>query len=335
MSVETLETVLKKALATSKRECTIAYQGGEPTLIGLDFFKQSLVFQKKYNVNQVTIHNSIQTNGCLLNEEWAQFLAENKFLVGLSLDGTKEIHDAYRVTSDGKGSFHSVMKAANLLKKYHVDFNILTVVHAQTARHITAIYQFFKRSGFQYLQFIPCLDPLGEEAGQKAYSLTPKAYGDFMKRLFDLWYRDIKSGVFLSVRQFDNYVQMLMGYPPESCGMSGICSCQYVIEADGEVYPCDFYVLDQYKLGNLNNCSFEEIDRRRSEISFMEESYEINKTCQECNNFSICRGGCKRYYSTEFDRLEPHQYFCTSYQEFFHDALPRLQKLARMFLQQR
>src|SRR5699024_5362855 len=138
-----------------------------------------------------------------------------------------------------------------------------TVVNAQTAKKIQSIYTFFKKNGFRYLQFIPCLDPLGEEPGQRDYSLTPEAYGEFLCRLFDLWYKDLMNGEEVSIRQFDNYIQMLMGYPPESCGMSGVCSFQNVVESDGSVYPCDFYVLDEWKLGNLNINSFPELEEKR------------------------------------------------------------------------
>lgn len=328
MTEETLENVIRKALEFADKECTIAYQGGEPSLVGLDFYKKSIELQNKYNLKKITIHNAIQTNGYRMSEDWAKFLSENNFLVGLSLDGIKDTHDPYRNTFENKGTFNEVMKTVNLFNKYHIEYNILTVVNAKTSKRIDSIYSFYKRNGFKYLQFIPCLDPLGEEAGQNDYSLTPKAYGDFLKHLFDLWYRDIQKGEFISIRQFDNYVQMLAGYPPESCGMSGVCICQNVVEADGQVYPCDFYVIDQYKLDNLNYCSFEDINQKMKEKNFIESSFELNQECRTCKFLNICHGGCKRYREPKLDDKYQLNYFCESYYDFFEHSIEKIKELA-------
>ena len=329
MTEQTLENVLRKALERAEGQCTIAYQGGEPTLIGLDFFRKSVELQKKYGRKGLKIHNAIQTNGYALNEEWAQFLAENHFLVGLSMDGTKETHDRYRLNPAGEGTFREVQRTARLFDRFKVEYNILTVVNAQTAKKIQSIYTFYKKNGFHYLQFIPCLDPLEEAPGSREYSFTPKAYGEFLCRLFDLWYADLMAGEEMSIRQFDNYVQMLLGYPPESCGMSGVCSFQNVVEADGGVYPCDFYVLDEYCLGNLNTCGFEEIEKRRTELGFVEESRAIDPGCRSCRWLPICRGGCRRYREPRDENGQLRRnYFCESYDRFFAYALPRLQGIA-------
>lgn len=336
MTEETLTNVIRKALDYAEGQCTIAYQGGEPTLIGLDFFKKSIELQKQYNHKKLVIHNAIQTNGYALDEEWAKFFAENHFLVGLSMDGTRETHDRYRLSVAGEGTFREVQRTARMFDRFGVEYNILTVVNGQTARKIQSIYTFYKKNGFRYLQFIPCLDPLGEEPGSREYSLTPKAYGEFLCRLFDLWYRDLMQGEEVSIRQFDNYVQMILGYPPESCGMSGICSYQNVVEADGGVYPCDFYVLDGYCLGNLNVCGFEEIQEKRREIGFVEESREIHPDCRECRWFPLCRGGCKRYREprNEDGQLRKNC-FCESYEVFFAYAGERMQRIAASLLRHR
>ena len=185
MAEETLEQVLRKTLEAAEGECTIAYQGGEPTLIGLEFYQKSVELQCKYNKKNVKIYNALQTNGVGLNSKWAEFFSEHRFLVGLSLDGTSETHDAYRRDAAGRGTFEQVLKTAKLFDRYGVDYNILTVVHAQTAGHAEEIYRFYQQNGFRYLQFIPCLDPLGEVQGNREYSLTANAYGAFLKTLFD------------------------------------------------------------------------------------------------------------------------------------------------------
>lgn len=325
MSEETLEQVIKRILTYASGSCTIAYQGGEPTLRGLDFFKKSIEFQHKYNVNHVKIYNALQTNGSRLDEQWADFFKQNEFLVGVSLDGGPKIHDFYRKTVNGKGSFDKVIKNVELLKKKGVNFNILSVVNSQSATKIKNNYKFYKKNDLNYLQFIACLDPLGEEPGNREYSLTPELYGKFLMELFDLWYEDLMEGKQPFIRQFENYIGMLLGKGAESCDMRGVCSKQYVIEADGSVYPCDFYVLDEYRLGNLNDHSMGEIDQMRDQIQFISESEQKDESCLTCKYYMLCRGGCRR---TRMWDNNHSQYFCKSYQMFFEHSLSRMIKIA-------
>ena len=329
MTEKTLDNMMRRVFSFAEHDVTIAYQGGEPTLRGLDFFRLSVELQKKYNTRHLPVHNALQTNGTLLTREWAQFFRENRFLLGVSLDGTKETNDAFRLTKAGKSSYSAVQHGIELLESEGVDFNILTVVHARTARNIGKVYGAFRRRGLRYLQFIPCLDPLGETPGSHPYSLTPKAYGDFLCRLFDCWWQDIEKGEFVSIRQFDNYVQMLLGIPPESCGMSGVCSLQNVVEADGGVYPCDFYVTDRYSLGNVNDNSFEEIYQKREELRFIEESLVPDEECKSCEWRGLCGNGCKRYREPRReDGSFQRNFFCESYRQFFSYAYPRLRAAA-------
>ncbi len=291
MSYETLETLTRKALEAAEGSCAFGFQGGEPTLAGLGFFRKAVEFQKKYARPGLRVSNAIQTNGMAIDREWAEFLAENHFLVGLSMDGTKEIHDANRVGVKGEGTFSRVLRTAQLLTAKKVDFNILTVVTRQSAPHIGKIYSFFRRSGLRWLQFIPCLDPLGEERGSNPYSLTPEVYAKFLKDLFDLWYRDVKAGEFIYIRYFENLVGMVMGYRPESCGLSGRCVIQNVVEADGSVYPCDFYALDEWKLGNIRTDSIPEMMNGETARKFLQVPLEIPGECKACQFYGICRGG--------------------------------------------
>lgn len=328
MSEETLEAVLREGLSFAEKELTVAFQGGEPTLIGLDFFRKAVALQKKLNTRRIPIHNAIQTNGMCLTEEWAVFLKENNFLTGISLDGIKQTHDQNRIDAHGEGTFQRVMDAIRLLERHGVDFNVLTVVNRQTAKKIQSIYNFYKKQNLPYLQFIPCLDPLGEEAGQRGYSLSPKEYGRFLCTLFDLWYRDAKQGQAVSIRQFENYVAMLLGYPPEECGMSGICGYQHVVEADGSVYPCDFYVLDAFRLGKIPENTLAQINARREELGFRELSAIPHSKCRTCPYAPLCRGGCRRHRAVSADGSLGLNRFCESYALFFPYALPRLRELA-------
>ncbi len=217
MSMETLEAIVRKALDYADNFCTFAFQGGEPTLAGLDFYRKLTSFVKRYNTKEVEVNYAIQTNGISIDEDWAGFFYDNKFLVGLSLDGTEEINNLSRVGSQGRGSFQSIMRAAQLFNFHKVEYNILTVVTSYTVQAVDKIYNFYKNNNFRYQQYIPCIDPLNEERGMNSYSLTPNMYSKFLKKLFDLWYRDIKEGNFISIRYFDNLIGMLLGYPPESC----------------------------------------------------------------------------------------------------------------------
>lgn len=335
MEDDTLEEVIKKGISYAEKECTIAFQGGEPTLIGLEFFQKAISLQKKYNTKKILIHNAIQTNGLGLDETWADFLHDNHFLAGISLDGIKDTHDYNRLDPKGRGTFSRIMQTIQLFESHYVEYNILTVVNRQTAKKANRIYNFYKKNKLQYLQFIPCLDPLWEEAGKQDYSLTPKDYGTFLNTLFDLWYRDVKNGHPVSIRQFDNYITMMLGYPPETCGMNGMCGYQHVVEADGSVYPCDFYVLDQYRLGNLREVSFETINQKRKELHFIEDSMAVDIKCKSCRYFSLCRGGCRRHRPVLEDGTLGLNYFCESYEMFFAYAGNRIGELARMVASRR
>ncbi len=271
------------------------------------------------------IYNALQTNGLLLDSHWARFFKENGFLVGLSLDGGKALHDSLRRDSQGRGTFSRTMRAARLLESHEVDFNLLTVVTRQAAENITQVYRFLRRQGLLYQQYIPCLDPLGEPRGSSPYSLTPKVFGGFLKTLFDLWYQDVRAGRFIYIRYFENLLGMLLGRSPEHCGLSGRCALQHVIEADGSVYPCDFYCLDQWRLGNILEEDFAALDSAATAQRFLEESLAAPEYCGGCEYRFICRGGCRR----DREGLGLN-YFCQAYKEFFSYALPRLRELAGM-----
>ena len=332
MSEETLEAVVKKALDFADGFCGFAFQGGEPTLVGLPFFYKLLEFQARYNHKNVTITNSIQTNGTRLTPEWAQFLAKHHFLTGISLDGIKHTHDALRLGNDGKGTFGAVMEATRLLKEAGAEFNILTVVNRLTATKVDRIYNFYKKNGFDYLQFIACLDPLGEEPGSRDYSLTPQDYGQFLIRLFDLWYLDLQKGKQPYIRMFENYIALLLGQEPESCEQRGVCSIQFVTEADGSVYPCDFYVLDPYKMGNFREDTVEEMAKKGRESHFLDPSLTPALECRMCPYLFLCRGGCRRN-RTELPNGELGlNYFCPSYRAFFDACLPRMRQIASNLL---
>ncbi len=333
MSVDTMHTIVDKAMEYGDYECTIAFQGGEPTLAGLDFYRDLVAYVTAHeNPKKLKIHYALQTNGYLINEEWAAFLGENHFLVGVSLDGLKEIHDRYRLDAAGKGTYQRVISAIRLLEKHQVEYNILTVVTAATARNGQKIYNYFKKNHFGYQQYIECLDPIGEEPGQHEYSLTPEKYGEFLKSMFDAWYLDMRSGTYVYNRYFENLMMIMAGQQPESCNMRGVCGKQWVFEADGSVYPCDFYALDQWRLGNIQENSFEEMDEKRDELGFIQWSMRQQEDCQKCRWFGLCRNGCRRNREPVTVEHTNRNYFCKSYQMFFEYAYPRLEEIYQLYM---
>lgn len=326
MTAETAEVLVRRLFERPRRQVTIGFQGGEPTAVGLDYYRRFTELVRQYNAQKAGVAYSIQTNGYRLNDEWARFFAENRFLVGLSCDGPAKEHNEMRVDAAGHGTFSDVMRAVRLLEAHRVEFNILCVVTGFTARHGRKLYEFFRQKGFRYLQFIPCLDPLGEPRGGQRFSLTPEKYGVFLRDVFDCWYRDWASGDYTSVRLFDDYVHLLCGRMPGTCASSGVCGRYFLVESDGGVYPCDFFVLDEWRAGNIREQSFEELAQSSRPRRFLEESRRTAVECMACKYRPLCRGGCRR------DRLMEEggrNYFCSAFQSFFDYALLRLKLIAR------
>ncbi len=367
MPEDVLDTLIRKALAQADGSCSFAFQGGEPTVAGLPFFRRVVALQRKYNDRKLTIHNAIQTNGLAIDREWAEFLAEHRFLVGVSLDGPRDVHDAVRVDTRERGTFDRVMAAIGHLRSARADFNVLSVVTGWSARHAEKIYRFLRKEGFGFLQFIPCLDPLGEAdgkadgdtageaadtapgrraviapgeasgmvAGGRPFSLTAERYATFLITLFDLWKADALRGDPVSIRWFDNLAGQFLGAPPEACGMSGRCSCQFVVEADGGVYPCDFYVLDAWRAGSVLTDDFDQI--RQSEVvrRFIADSLPIDDACAACTWQGLCRGGCRRDREPFTEGMPALNRFCSAYRRFFEHAAPGLEQVARMYANHR
>lgn len=325
MKEEVLEQIIKKAiLYCGDGNCTIGFQGGEPTLIGLDFYKKLVELVKKYNKN-TNISYFLQTNGILINDEWAEFLKQNNFLVGISLDGNKEVHNINRIDYLHRETFSKVIRATEILKKHNVDFNVLVVVTPALSKKIDSCYNFFKKKNFRYLQFIPCLEPLKSKRSKNAYSLSSSEYKNFLNRLFDLWYNDVINNEFMSIRFFDNILGAFLGYSYESCDMNGICSCQNIIESNGSVYPCDFYTYEELSIGNIMYENFEDIHNKEKTISFIKSSVNKSIKCRGCKYRNLCRGGCRRHRENQNDDLN---YLCSAYYEFFNKTEKRFYDIA-------
>lgn len=329
MSPETIETIIRKVLLFASDQATFSFQGGEPTLCGIDFFRHVVELQKKFNVNNVKINNCVQTNGILIDNEWASFLHEHNFLVGLSFDGPQKLHDRYRVDAKKRGTYERVTQTVKLFNEYKVDYNILFVVTEATARHPDEVYSYFKKRDFRFLQFIPCIDPNNSKRGEHEYSLSPLSYTGFLKRFFDNWYADFTGGREVSIRYFDNLVRIVMGIRPEMCSLLGSCGCQFVFEADGSVYPCDFYVTDEWKLGNIREKELLELSSSETCTRFIESSLSVAPKCNGCKWRVLCKGGCRRDREDPYSKKIGQNYYCKSYYEFLNYAYPRLVNIAR------
>ena len=319
MSDALLDVTVRRVIRSADSAVHFLFQGGEPTLIGLPFFERLVQLEQKYNTRALRITNAVQTNGYDLSDEMIAFFAKEHFLVGVSLDGTAQTHDLMRPDAAGRPTASVVRKTIERLREAGVSVNVLCVVNGEVARRPSEVFDAL--APYEYIQFIPCLD--GLDGQTRDYSLSGEAYLAFLKETFDRYHLAYTEGRPVSIRTFDNWIAMLMGMPPENCAMVGRCGPSLVIESDGSVYPCDFYMLDQYKLGNLNTDTLAQIDARRKEIGFIEQSCAVDEKCKICKWYQLCRGGCRRdrdYYQDGIGR----NYYCAAYERFFEYAWPKL-----------
>jgi uncharacterized protein len=334
MPRETASALIGRALEAS-RNVTFSFQGGEPTLAGLDFFRFFAGEVNRLNGAGIPVNYAMQTNGAGMTEEFAGFLKEHGLLVGLSLDGPAEINDWMRVDAEENGSFKRIMSTAELFQRLGVPFNILCVVTSATARHIEKVYRFFRRRGFHYLQFIPCLDPLDEEPFSYQHSLTPELYAQFLTRLFRLWADDVAAGRGASIRFFDNLMTVAAGYPPEQCGMKGRCGGQFVVEGDGSIFPCDFYCTDAWRIGNIRDMTLQEAYASPAMQEFIRTSVYDDPECLQCRYWALCRGGCRRDRDAKSHGSAGPNRYCAALKQFFDEAAPRLPELLGMLAARR
>lgn len=328
MSEETARNLIRKAMRQADREICFAFQGGEPTLRGIGFFRKVIEFEQRFNRNNVRVINTLQTNGYAIDDEWCRFFREHGFLIGVSVDGTEAVHDRYRHDAAGGATYARIKKTTEMFDRYGVEYNILTVVTRQIAERAGEIYREYKKNGWNYQQYIACLDPVGEKPGQRDYSLTPEAYGGFLTELFRLWEKDWRKGRAPYIRQFENYIGILMGVPPESCEQRGTCSVQCVAEADGSAYPCDFYAMDEYCLGSYNDNRIEEFFENETAKNFVRESLKNDGECRICPWYSLCRNGCRRHRVQDPQTGLYRNYFCGGYRMFFEKCAPRMKEIA-------
>lgn len=269
----------------------IAFQGGEPTLSGLSYYKFFIDAVNKVK-KDVTVTYALQTNATTLDDEWCLFLKDNRFLVGVSLDGPEQMHNMCRVNAEQKGTFKDVMVAVKKLQQYSVDFNLLMTLTNTLAKHPTQVWNFITANDFRYVQFTPCLAPF-DDTGKDPYALTPQKFADFYIQIFNYWKKELDAHNYYSIKLFDDIVNLLAFRQVNACGLIGNCSSQIVVEADGSVFPCDFYTLDQWCLGNLTQENIAHIfsSPRINEFITRPRKREL---CSNCKYNRICNGACHR-----------------------------------------
>lgn len=351
MTDEVLESFVRQYIrAQPIPEVPFVWQGGEPTLLGLDFFRRALDLQKKYG-GEKWITNALQTNGTLLTDEWCEFLAGHNFLVGLSLDGPEDLHDRHRLDRGGAPTFRSVMRGLDLLKKHSVEFNVLAVVAREHSRRALDVYRFLRGAGMQFIQFIPIVERvpcpesrrlgirLGvppslrereEDTAVTPWSVEPEGYGQFLIDIFEEWVRNDVGSVF--VMNFEWALSSWMNLPPHACFFMPQCGKCAVIEHNGDVYSCDHYVYPGYLIGNILRDDLGKMFSSPGQVAFGEaKENALPKLCRECPVLAACRGECcKHRFMTTPDGEPGLNYLCAGYKKYFTHISPYLKWISQL-----
>ena len=354
MSDELLEVYVKQyCQSQNTAELIFSWQGGEPTLLGIPFFEKAVELQKKYAGGRPVL-NTIQTNGILIDSAWCRFLKKEEFLVGISLDGPRHIHDKYRVDPAGHPTFDRVMKAIKLMKVNRVEFNTLSCVTRQNAKYAVEIYDFLKGVGSKHLQFIPiverkaCSDalnpdlelappPLDGDDNDRvtAWTVLPDQFGRFMAEIFDVWVRRDVGTIF--VQMFDVMLNAWMGMPPPLCVFAETCGDAIVLVHNGDIYSCDHFIYPEYLLGNLAETPLIDIAKKNQQSDFGDRKRDsLPKACRSCDFLFCCNGGCPKHrFSKTEDGETGGNWLCEGYKQFMHHIAPAMQAMARLLQDER
>ncbi|WP_348263753.1 anaerobic sulfatase-maturation protein [Telmatobacter sp. DSM 110680] len=344
MSPEVLERYIEQYIAAQPLdEVHFAWQGGEPTLLGVDFFRAVVALQQKHAGGK-QIHNALQTNATLIDKEWGEFLAEHKFLVGVSIDGPPEMHDYYRVDKGNAPTFDRVMRGLTKLKEHKVEFNTLTVVNRQNSQHPLEVYRFLKEIGSGFMQFIPVVERETTEPGsdglvliqpsfQRAaevaeFSVDPLAYGKFLATIFDEWVKKDVGHYF--IQQFDVALESWLGMEASLCVFRKTCGSALAMEHTGDLYSCDHFVYPEHKLGNVLQDNLNEMVASKQQKKFgMAKRDTLPRMCRECDVRFACNGECPKHrFLTTPDGEAGLNYLCAGYKHFFHHIAPYMQFMA-------
>lgn len=329
MSDEVLESLIKSYMSTNQPTYVFGWQGGEPTLMGLEFFEKVVALQKKYGHGK-HVSNSLQTNGTLIDEDMAKFFKKHNFLLGISLDGLAEYHDTYRLDVGHKGTHHKVKSTLDLLDEIGVEYNILTLVNHKNVKHPKEVYGYLKENGYFYQQFIPCVE-FDEEGNHLPFSITGKEWGQFLVGIFNCWIKDDTRRI--SIRNFDAIMNKMVSGEINMCTMGGNCCQYFVVEHNGDVYPCDFFVEKERRLGNLTETSWEEFQNSDLYKDFGKVKNQWPKKCSRCPYLFYCSGDCikHRHYNNKTEQLS---WLCEGWKYFYKQTLKQFRDLTKSFLRE-
>ncbi len=326
MNMDVLEKLIRDYMSLNFETSSFAWQGGEPTLMGLDFYKKVVKLQIKYGSNGRKVSNALQSNGILLDERWCEFLAEYNFLVGISLDGTKELHDYYRVGKSGEGTFDKVVKAIQRCKKYNVQYNVLTLLNQNNVEKCDDIFNFFINHGIKFWQFIPCAEVDAKSGRVTDFSITPEQYGRFLCRLLDKWLEhDPKK---ISIRMFESLISYCVSGSHTICTFNRSCDDYIVVEHNGDAFCCDFFVEKKWRCGNIIDTHVRKLFNSNIKKKFAKSKHVVEDKCFLCRYKALCQGGCLKDRIVIAGRYDSSSYFCESYKQFFDYAMPKINLIA-------
>lgn len=331
MKEEVLEKLIKDYITSQPQEkIEFIWHGGEPTLLGVGYFRRALELQQQY-ANGKEIVNSFQTNGTLINDEWAEFLAANHFLCGLSIDGPQRFHDNHRRYPNGQGSWEKVVECARIFQKHGVEFNTMSVVNATNSKHPVAVYNFLKEIGSKYMQFSPIAERICDDETEQlsivnnTYSkgaavmrenVSAVDWGNFLCRIFDQWVKTDVGTYF--VNYFDNTLAAYVGQAPNLCSMAPYCGCSLAIEHNGDAFCCDHFVFPEYQLGNLTDTNIAELAKSDKQLYFEQHKQDtLSRQCQSCQYLQACGGDCPKNRFARNGDGEPISCLCQGFQMFF------------------
>lgn len=326
MTQETLEQLIRSYMATPQSQYVFAWQGGEPALMGEAFFKKVTALQIKYGHPGASVANTLQTNGTVMSDDLAHHLKHYNFLVGVSLDGPPIIHNSFRKTTRGRGSHSQVIKGLEILRKWGVDTNVLSLVTPSNVNSPEKIFEYFLGMGLFFQQYIPCVE-FSKKGQRQPWGITGGQWGDFLCRLYDSWI--VYGPGQVSIRYFDELLRNIAGEKTGICSMGTDCRQYLVVEHNGDIYPCDFFVGPKYRLGNIHTHDLSDIRTSDPYKTFGLQKSKNHSDCTTCEYLRYCGADCQKHRGMGTTKCQGKKsYLCSGYKQFFQYALPSLKKLA-------
>ena len=333
MSDAVLEQMISSFMRLDMPCYAFGWQGGEPTLMGLDFFRRAVDLMKQHGKSGKQVSNGLQTNGTMLDDEWCRFLLEYNFLVGISIDGPPEIHDFNRITIGGAGSHELVMRGLAALNRNQVEYNVLTLVNSHSASRPLDIYRYLRDDlKIMFHQYIECVE-FDRDGKLMPYSVSPEAWGEFLCKIFDEWYaHDVRQ---VSVRLFDSILAKMVDGVANVCSIGNNCCQYFVVEHDGSIYPCDFFVQPEWRLGNVDSVDWEAMQNLPLYREFGKRKGMIAKQCTVCRYYALCAGCCQKNRPERGNKPGELSVLCSGWKMFYEHTVDRFKELAKSIVKER